>query len=371
MHLLALALAIAGSLLALLALAVRVVLVVGARARRDPRARWQTDPEPPIWFEIEGTGERVIPAARGRLVLGAAGDAPVPGARPRHALVRVFSSESADIAPIDRAPLRIAGRRARGPTLVREGDRVALGRARLLVHLGWLPDPADPRIGSVVAGERLLARLSPRRYRSARCIVELHDPPVDAAAHAARVAAAIAAVPTMLRARRVEAGAIAIDAARGSPHAGRLAPSDFIEVCRSIAALHRVGIAHGGPDDAILSAPGWMRLSPVAPAGAIADDLAALRRRTPEGWPDLAAADARALLLAALRHGAAVGALASLARCERCGEAALRASPPRTTMFDGFDPRSGRAFGGRTTERRRECLACGHVDVELEQVPHS
>lgn len=360
---------IAGGLMVLCVLVlVGLAFLASWRSPPDPRAGWRALSGVPVWFERAGQ-RFTVAEPRERFVLGAAGDCSIPGVRPRHAAVRVFTGEMVDIAPIDRAPLRVAGRRVRGATLVREGDRVSLGAVELVVHVGWLPDPSDPRIGSVVAGELLRERIDERRYASAGAVVEVFEPPIDPAAYEARLRAAQALAPKLLRVHRVEAGVLVVDRVEGRAQTGLLSPEQLFDVCRVLAPLHAAGVGHGGLERGLFVGPGRVRVWPVAPAGTVAGDLEVLRGFLPPDWSELPGADARELGLAVLRHGVATGAAFSswdLAQCARCREPFAQRGNPETTMFDGFDPATGRRFGGRTTERRTECLSCGHVEVQRE-----
>lgn len=355
---------------ALLVSAGLVVVQVLRRPPADPRTSWTIRAPIPVWFEHASSGAHYMAnGGDGQRVVGAAGDIPVPGTRPQHARIRVFARDQIDITPIAAAPVRIAGRRIRGPAWLCEGDRVTLAGVDLIAHIGWSPDPTDPRIGTLVAGERLWERRGEGRYTTPRHVVELLDPPVDPAAHEHRLRAAQSFVRALRPVLRVQPDAIVVDALEYAPRTGPLTPGEFITVCGLVAPLHEAGIAHGKLADAVLATPGALHLWPVAPTGSIADDLEALRLLLPEAWPTLPGADARALLRAALRHGLTIDAFPfwDLGPCVRCGDPFARAAPPRTTMFDGRDPTTGRSFGGRTTEHRSECLACGHIEVRIER----
>lgn len=355
------------------ALLVSVVLATLWALRRtptDPRAGWSTSAGMPIWFEHSRSGARFMATeSAGQIVIGAAADCPVPGTRPRHAQVRIFARDRIDIGPIDGAPVRVAGRRLRGPGWLTEGDPVVLAGVELIAHIGWVPDPSDPRIGTVVAGERLWARLAANRYTTVSHVIQILDPPVDPVAYEVRLRAAQALVRALLPVLRVQADALVVDELVGEPSLWPLTPLSFVALCGLVAPLHAAGLAHGGLDDAVLVTPGELRLWPVAPTGTIADDIAALQRRLPPGWPALPGDDIKALTRAALQHGAAIDAFASwnLSRCVRCGEPFARAERPETTMFDGRDAVTGRSFGGSTTRHRSECLVCGHVEVRIER----
>lgn len=352
-------------LLGLVFVAVRVLF--GPEA--DPRATWAVQGGVPVWFEQPASGARYLAeGGSGKIVVGSAGDCVVPGTRPGHAIVRVFDRERVDIGPIGAAPVRVGGRRLRRPALLAEGDRIVLGGVELVAHIGWLPDPADPRIGTVVAGEQLWARRGPGRYATAKHVIQLLEPAVDPVAYEARARAtqaSIRALPIV----RVQADAIVVDGLAGAACDERLTPEAFVTVCGLLAPLHAGGVGHGGLADGVVAFPGELRLWPVAPTGEVAGDVEALRRRRPVDWPALAGDDVRALALAALQYGVAEGAFAAwtLEPCVRCHRPFARAEPPRTTMFDGRDRETGRSFGGRTTELRSECLACGHIEVRVER----
>lgn len=357
-------------LLAILSFVVLLLVLWRRRTPPDPRAGWPTMGGVSVWFEDPATGTRWMPGERrDRLVVGSSGDCSVPRTRARHALVRVFGRGSVDICAIGGAMVHVGGQRIRGPVWIKDDDCVRLGGVELVVHIGWEPDADDPRIGSIVAGERLLERCAGGRYACARGVVELLEPPVDAVAYGVRIRASERLAPELLWVVRVEAGGIVVEGG-GELKCGALAPETVVMVGRILAPLHAAGIGHGGLDRALYVAPGRVRLWPVAPGGDVEADLEALRGRLPGDWPALAASDVRGLMRAVLRHGGAAegaaGSWGALVVCTRCGEPFARPDPPNTTMFDGHDSATGRSFGGKSTEHRVECLGCGHVDVRVE-----
>lgn len=356
-------------LLAVLVLrALRPVLRI-LRAPPDPRAGWPTFVGTPVWFVDRSSGARwMCNDSPDRLIVGASGDCKVPRTRPRHAQIRVFGRVSVDIAPIGGASVHIGGKQIHGPVWLEDDDDVRLGDVELAARIGWLPDPEDPWIGTIVAGERLLERIADRRYRAARVTVELLATPTDAAGYRARIEVSERTTPDLLHVRRVEAGAIVVDAS-GEPRPGALDPEALITMAGIVARLHAAGIAHGDLDRAVLVASGRLRLWPVAPAGALQADLEALARRLPPSFPPPELHDVRSFMRAVLQHGVRTRLAFrgwTLIACPRCGEPFARVGPTNTTMFDGHDPSTGRRLGGQTRETRTECLVCGHVDVRFE-----
>lgn len=239
----------------------------------------------------------------------------------------------------------------------------------------WEPDPEDPRVGTMVAGRRILRRLRGDPADPASVVYEVSggtvrvlEPPVDPAAYEGRLRHAARLCPEMRGVSAVTADALVLAGPDHGPGStGPWSTPEAFSVCAALVRLHADGMAHGGlAAQGVWFVPGRLILGPVAPEGSIQDDVAALRAGFPPEHAHLDGADARALALGLLRaERAGLALLRDIVRCGSCGEDAVLRGPPRVTMMDGFDA-DGRRVGGRSTERDRLCVGCGRFDVDVQ-----